>query len=155
MALVKKGPFFMAFYGHKILIIISYHFYGFYDCVRTLIHNQLYEYFDKYKLLAKQQYGIRKQHSTEYVAVKLIDHVSKKMENGKTPTNVYIDLSKAFDMLTFDVLLFKLKYYGVTDTALDLMRSHLTNRKQYFVFNSCQSDYSDIYGIVLCYEALY
>ena len=67
------------------------------------------------------------------------------MENGKTPTNVYIDLSKAFDTLTFDVLLLKLKYYGVTDTALDLMRSYLTNRKQYVVFNSCQSDYSEIY----------
>ena len=67
------------------------------------------------------------------------------MENGKTPTNVYIDLSKAFDTLTFDILLFKLKYYGVTDTALDLMRSYLTNRKQYVVFNSCQSDYSEIY----------
>ena len=56
-----------------------------------------------------------------------------------------IDLSKAFDTLTFDILLFKLKYYGVTDTALDLMRSYLTNRKQYVVFNSCQSDYSEIY----------
>ena len=67
------------------------------------------------------------------------------MENKKTPTNVYIDLSKAFDTLTFDVLLFKLKYYGVTDTALDLMRSYLINRKQYVVFNSCQSDYSEIY----------
>ena len=31
------------------------------------------------------------------------------------------------------------------DTALDLMRSYLTNRKQYVVFNSCQSDYSEIY----------
>ena len=29
MALVKKGQFFMAFSGHKISIIISYHFYGF------------------------------------------------------------------------------------------------------------------------------
>ena len=58
---------------------------------------------------------------------------------------MYIDLSKAFDTLTFDVLLFKLKYYGVTDTALDLMRSYLTNRKQYVVFISCQSDYSEIY----------
>ena len=67
------------------------------------------------------------------------------MENGKTPTNVYIDLSKAFDTLTFDILLFKLKYYGVTDTALNLMRSYLTNRKQYVVFNGCQSDYSEIY----------
>ena len=110
-----------------------------------VIHDQLYDYFDKYNLLAEQQYGFRKQHSTEYTAVQLIDHVSKEMENGKTPTNVYIDLSKAFDTLTFDILLFKLKYYGVTDTALDLMKSYLINRKQYFVFNSCQSDYSEIY----------
>ena len=84
--------------------------------LEKVIHDQLYEYFDKYHLLAEQQYGFRKQHSTEYAAVKLIDHVSKEMENGKTPTNVYIDLSKAFDTLIFDVLLFKLKYYGVTDT---------------------------------------
>ena len=48
-------------------------------------------------------------------------------------------------MLTFDVLLLKLKYCGVTDTALDLMRSYLTIRKQYVAFNSCQSDYSEIY----------
>ena len=30
-----------------------------------VIHDQLYEYFDKYNLLAEQQYGFRKQHSTE------------------------------------------------------------------------------------------
>ena len=58
-----------------------------------VIHDKLYEYFDKYNLLAEQQYGSRKQHSTEYAGVKLIDHVSKEMESGKTPTNVYIDQS--------------------------------------------------------------
>ena len=63
----------------------------------------------------------------------------------KIPVLVHIDLSKAFDTVTFDVLLFKLKYYGATDTVLDLMRSYLTNRKQYVVFNSCQSNYSEIY----------
>ena len=88
----------------------------------------MYEYFVKYNLLTEQQYGFSKQHSTEYVSVNLIDHISKEMENGKIPTNVCIDLTKAFDTLTFDVLLFKLKYYGVTDTALNLMRSYLTNR---------------------------
>ena len=92
------------------------------------IHDQLYEYFVKYNLLTEQQYGFPKQHSTEYASVSLIDHISKEMENGKIPTNVCIDLTKAFDTLTFDVLLFKLKYYGVIDTALDLMRSYLTNR---------------------------
>ena len=51
------------------------------------------------------------------------------MENGKTPGNLYIDLSKAFDTLTFDILLFKLKYYGVTDTALELMSRYLKKSK--------------------------
>ena len=110
-----------------------------------VIHDQMYEYFNKFKLLADQQYGFRKQHSTEYAAVKLIDHVSREMEAGKIPANVYIDLSKAFDTLTFDILLYKLKYYGVTDTALDLMKSCLTNRKQYVIFDGCQSEHTEIY----------
>ena len=85
------------------------------------------------------------QNSTEYAAVKLIDHVSKELEAGKTPNSVYIDLAKAFDTLTFEVLLYKLKYYGVTDTAFDLLKSYLTNRKQYVVFDSCQSEHVEIY----------
>ena len=67
------------------------------------------------------QYGFQKQHSTEYAAAKLVDRVSKEVEAGKTPANVYIDLSKAFDTFVFDVLLFKLKHYGVTGNAFDLM----------------------------------
>ena len=86
-----------------------------------VIHDQMYEYFNQFNLLVEQQYGFQKQHSTEYAAVKLIDHVSKEMQAGKIPANVYIDLSKAFNTLVFDVLLFKLKYYGITGTAFDLM----------------------------------
>ena len=109
-----------------------------------VIHDQMYEYFNNFNLLAEQQYGFRKKRSTEYAAIKLIDHVSKEMESGKTPGNVYIDLSKAFDTLTFDILLYKLKYYGVTGTALNLMSSYLKNRKQYVVYD-IRSEYSEVY----------
>ena len=86
----------------------------------------------------------KKKHSNEYVGIKLIDHVSKQMEHGKTPGNLYIDLSKAFNTLTFNILLFKLKYYSVTDTALELMSGYLKNRKQYVVFDNKQSEYSEV-----------
>ena len=45
-----------------------------------VIHDQMYEHFNNLNLLAEQQYGFRKKkHSTEYAAIKLIDHVSKQM----------------------------------------------------------------------------
>ena len=40
MALVKKGPFFMAFYSHKIVIT----FMAFYDCVVRTNPVYIYKY---------------------------------------------------------------------------------------------------------------
>ena len=45
------------------------------------------------------------------------------MEAIKTPANVYIDISKSFDTLTYDVLLYKLQYYDVPDTSFDLIKN--------------------------------
>ena len=67
------------------------------------------------------------------------------MESGSTPGKVYIDVFKAFDTLTFDISLYRLKYYGVTGTALNLMSSYLKNRKQYLVYDNKRSEYSEVY----------
>ena len=60
-----------------------------------VIHDEMYEYFNQCNLLAEQHYGFRERHSIECAAVKLTDHVSKELEAGKAPANVYIDLLKA------------------------------------------------------------
>ena len=66
------------------------------------------------------------------------------MESGKTPCALIIDLSKAFDTLSFEILIRKLRHYGVSDTHLRLLISYLTNRKQYVVFNNHESDITEI-----------
>ena len=109
-----------------------------------ILYNQLYDYFNSNNLLAEEQYGFRTNHSTEYAAVKLVDNVSKEMELGNTPTALYIDLSKAFDTLSFDILLYKLNYYSIKDDAFKLLKNYLTNRRQYVVFNSQNSETLDI-----------
>ena len=68
-----------------------------------------------------------------YAAIKLVDYVSKEMESGKIPCALYIDLSKAFDTLSFDIIIGKLRHYDVADVELRLLISYLTNRKQYIV----------------------
>ena len=49
------------------------------------------------------------------------------MEHGKTRSFVYIDLSKVFDRLSFDIILYKLNYYGIAGrpTELQLLTNYL------------------------------
>ena len=94
-----------------------------------ILYNQLYYYFNSNSLLAEERYCFRTNHSTEYAAVKLVDNVSKEMELSNTPSALYIDLSKGFDILSFDILLYKLNYYGIKDNAFKLLKNYLTNQK--------------------------
>ena len=91
----------------------------------------MYDHLNNNNLLAEQQYGFRRLHSTEYAAVNLIDHFSKQMESGNIPCSLYIDLSKTFDTLSFDILIYKLRYYGFSGIELKLLISYVKNRKQY------------------------
>ena len=77
--------------------------------------------------------------------MKLVDYIKNEIDAKYTPVNIYIDLSKAFDTLNFDILLHKLHYYGVTGVSFELIRSYLTNRKQYVKFKTLESDYN-LYG---------
>ena len=83
-------------------------------------------------------------HLNDLAAVKLVDYIKKEIDGKYTSINIYIDLSKAFDTLHFDILLHKLYYYGVTSVSFELIRSYLTNRKQYVRFKTYKSDYMDI-----------
>ena len=62
-------------------------------------------------ILLSEQYGFRANHSAELAAIKLVDYIKYSIDKKCTPINIYIDLSKAFDTLNFDILLYKLQYY--------------------------------------------
>ena len=64
-------------------------------------------------------------------SVELIDHICKEMDKGDTPFSIFLALSKAFDMLHHDILINKLKHYGINGTPLPWFKSYLTNRIQY------------------------
>ena len=100
----------------------------------TVLQEQLTEYFTTNNLFALQQYGFRKNSSTELAALELIDRLLNQMNNHKIPTNFYIDLSKAFDSLQHDILLEKLAHYGLTNKAIALLKDF------------CYSTFLKLYG---------
>ena len=102
---------------------------------------QVYEYFNKNKLLYKSQYGFRKKHSTELAGLEFNDKIVNYLDNGQLPLAIFLDLSKAFDTIDHDILIRKLHYYGIAGNSLNWFKSYLTNRKQYVQFKVCLSSY--------------
>ena len=97
--------------------------------------DQLLHYFTGNNLLSMEQYIFRPGHSTEVAAVRLVDEITLNMDNNLIPTNIYIDLSKAFDTINHFILLSKLKYYGVTGCENKLLQCYLSGRSQFVEYN--------------------
>lgn len=100
-----------------------------------VLYNQMFEYLSQLKVFHKSQYGFRKFHSTELATLELVDRITYAMDQNLLPINIYLDLSKAFDTLDHQILLHKLKYYGINCKAIELLESYLNNRSQQVQYN--------------------
>ena len=111
------------------------------------MYTQLYNYFNVNNLLTEQQYGFKSKHSTELASIKLVDYIIKEIDDlraTKTPTTVYLDLSKAFDTLNYDIVFSKLELYGISGIPLALIKSYLINRFQYVQCENMTSELLEI-----------
>ena len=109
-----------------------------------VIYQQLYAYFENSNQFFKGQYGFRKGHSTEMASLELADRILSFMDNGDTPIGIFLDLSKAFDTLNNNILLHKLKQYGLSKNSTGLIKNYLENRTQYVNFDNVNSDHQKI-----------
>ena len=80
----------------------------------------------------------------QLVAIKLVDYLTHNMDTNNIPISIYLDLSKAFDTLSFDILLAKFEYHGITGTPLKLLTIYLKDRYQYVIYHGETSNMLEI-----------
>jgi hypothetical protein len=73
--------------------------------------------------------------STEMAIYIFINNVLSSLNNKLMVGGLFYDLQKASDCVNQDILLSKMKYYGIKDIANKLIESYLRNRYQRVVIN--------------------
>ena len=106
--------------------------------------SRLAAFFDKFSLLTEFQYGFRAGISTESAISHFCNLVYDNFNSKEYLTGVLIDFRKAFDTISHDILLNKLQVYGVRGPPLQLLKSYLSNRKQFVSINQVDSDFRPI-----------
>ena len=88
--------------------------------------------------------GFWKNHRTQHALLKTIEVWKTKLNMGHKVGVIYMSLSKAFDNLNHELLIAKLKCYGLDQNAVQFFRSYLSNRYQFCKINNTLGDWRKI-----------
>ena len=112
--------------------------------LEKLLHARLVEYFDLNNVLNPFQFGFRKKHSTYMPLAHLIDEITKSLQERKITCGIYLDLKKAFDTVSLDILLNKLFFLGIKGDMFKILKSYLHGRYQRTKFNNTISNQIEV-----------
>ena len=73
--------------------------------VERFVHEQIMDYLDRHELLSPYQNGFRQGHSTVDTIYKLISEIDINNNTGLDTAAVYVDFTKAFDMVNHSILI--------------------------------------------------
>ena len=98
--------------------------------LEKLIHKRLTSFLDRYNILYKHKYGFERGKSTDHTILDLHTNIIKAIENREKSCSIFLDFAKAFDTVNHDILLKKLKHYGIHGLPLNWFKSYLSGRCQ-------------------------
>ncbi len=123
--------------GISLLPVIS-------KLLEKIVEGQLVSYFDKKRTLSEYQFGFRHGRSTEDLMAKAVSDWSSNTDNGLSTVVAFIDLSKAFDKVLHQAMLFTLQQAGVGGAVLRWFASYLSDRQQRICVNAEKCPYQAV-----------
>ena len=111
--------------------------------LEKVMFDQLYDAFQP--LFSSYISGSLRWHSCCTALAKMVDDWRLALDSKKVTASIAVDLSKALDSICHNLLLAKLRAYGVGEEAIDFLHSYLSGRKQRAKVNGVVSDWLLVY----------
>lgn len=113
-----------------------------------ILYNRIIHFISRFNILNPQQHGFRKGKSTTSAIFDLLNVIYENIDDNKKTVGLFMDLSKAFDLVDHALLLKKMEAYGLRGKVNELLKSYLVGRKQLVEINNIKSHTVEIkYGV--------
>ena len=87
------------------------------------------------------QFGFQKHKSSTDAVLHLIEALQENYDKFKISVAVFIDLAKAFNLISYEIFSQKIEVYGFSEGAVELFASFLKNRQQSVKINDVYSEW--------------
>ena len=103
--------------------------------LEKLMYNRLLTFLKKHRMLTEIQHGFIGNKSTETASQSFIESVHEALDNQRKAIGIFLDLSKAYDVINHKTLLDKLDLYGVLLLLLLLLSLFTFHRSNFGYIN--------------------
>ena len=104
----------------------------------------MYYLFSDNNLFSTNHSGFRSGDSCINQLLSINHKILKVFDKGLDVRGIFLDISKAFDKVWHDGLIFKLRQNGISGDTINILQNFLRNRKQRVVLNSRCSSWADV-----------
>ncbi len=112
--------------------------------LEKVLYKQLYQYFTINNIIPECQAGFRKNFSTGNALAKVMDEIVTALDKRLVTVLVLLDYFKAFDKINHKLLCSKLKYFGLSSSAVLILESFLSGRHQCVKMGDYVSNFKSI-----------
>ena len=111
--------------------------------LEKIMYNRLSSFLKKFNILTDEQNGFRNNKSTITACHAFIETIQQALDNNLHAIGIFLDLTKAYDVINHNILLCKLESYGVRGVIILWFKSYLSGHTQYVSITQTNGNNND------------
>lgn len=98
--------------------------------LEKIFKHKLIKFIEESNYLSNFQFGFRNARSTQDAIVRVVSQIYDNFDKNEKALAIFIDLQKAFDSISHEILLQKIEKAGIRGISYNFIKSYLKNRTQ-------------------------